>query len=127
MSDANRIYKAIFKENIPLSIEEKYRKAFEAVSAGFSETRVEEYKAVIEGTHDIEALELAGRCRKRLPLLVHAFEIMIYLAETVPGNQSKYFNFKTRRFSGFLSMAYACCRSAVKLLKGLFLLRKLGK
>jgi hypothetical protein len=125
MSDAEKIYKAIFKGSIPPSIEEKFQKAFEALAAGFPEVRVEEYKTAVEGIHDIEALELAGRYRKKLPLLVHAFEIMVYITETVPGNQSEFINFKTRTIFGFLLMAYGGCRSTVKFLKGLFLLRKI--
>ena len=35
MSDAEKIYTAIFKESIPPSIEEKYQKAFEVLAAGF--------------------------------------------------------------------------------------------
>jgi len=126
MSDAEKIYKALFKRDVPISIEERYQKAFEALAAGFPEARVEEYKAAVEGIHDLEALELAGRYRKKLPLLVHAFMVMVYLAETLPENQSDYINFKTRRFSGFLSMAYGCCRTVVKFMKGLFLLRKMN-
>ncbi|MFC2161961.1 hypothetical protein ACFLRX_09955 [Acidobacteriota bacterium] len=125
MSDANKIYSALFKEPILPSLEDKYRKAFEALSSGFSEAHVEEYRAAVEGPFDIEALEMAGRFRKRLPLLVQAFNIMVYLAETVPDNQSEYVNFKTRTCLGFLSMAYGLCRSAGKLVKGLFLLRKI--
>jgi len=126
MSDAEKIYKAIFKRNIPSSIEEKYRIVFEALAAGYPEARVEEYKAAVEGSHDLEALELAGRHRKKLPLLVHAFMVMVYIAEMFPDNQSDYINFKTRKFSGFLSMTYACCRTAVKFFKGVFLLRKMN-
>ena len=125
MSDAEKIYTAIFKESIPPSIEEKYQKAFEVLAAGFPEVRVEEYKTAVEGIHDIEALELAGRFRKKLPLLVHAFEIMVYIAETVPGNQSEFINYKTRKIFGFLSMTYGGLRSTVKFLKGMFLLRKI--
>ncbi len=126
MSDAAKIYKVLFKRDIPLSIEDRYEKAFEALAAGFSEAQVEEYRAAVEGIRDLEALELAGRYRKKLPLLVHAFMVMIFIAETSPDNQGVFVNFKTRRFFGFLSMGYGGCRTGVKFLKGLFLLRKIN-
>lgn len=125
MSDAAKIYKALFKRDVPVSIEEKYRKAFKALAAEFPEAQVEEYKTAVENINDLEALELAGRYRIKLPLLVHAFMIMVYIAETLPENQNDYIKFKTRQVSGFLSMGYGCCRTVVKLLKGLFLLRKM--
>lgn len=126
MSDAAKIYKALFKRDVPASIEEKYRKAFKALAAEFPEAQVEEYKTAVEDIHDLEALELAGRFRKKLPLLVHAFMVMVYIAETFPDNQKDYINFETRQVSGFLSMGYGSCRTVVKLLKGLFLLRKMN-
>jgi len=124
MSNASKIYTAIFKESIPPHVENQFNKAFAILAKGFPEGHVVEYKAAVESSQDIEALELAARHRKRLPLLVSAFEIMVYLGETVPGNQSKYFNFKKRRFIGFLSIGYGLCRSLVKFIKGWFLLRK---
>ncbi len=125
MSDAAKIYKALFKRDVPVSIEERYGKAFEALAARFSDAQIEEYKAAVEGIHDLEALELAGRYRKKIPLLVQAFMVMVYIAETLPENQNKYIKFKTRRFSGFLSMGFGFCRTGLKFLKGLFLLRKM--
>lgn len=125
MTDAEKIYKAIFNRDIPPHIEEKFRTAFVSLAAGFPESAVEDYRVAVDGNRDLEALELAGRYRKKLPLLVFAFRIMVFIAETLPANQGTYINFKTRRFSGFLLMMGSCCRTAAKFLKGLFLLRKI--
>ena len=125
MSEAEKIYRAIFKRNIPLSLEEKFSHISPSLSAQFSSAQQEQYSQALAHVADLEALELAGRMRRRLPLLVHSFQIMVHLAETLPENQDIFVRRKANRISAFLAICRGAFRTLFKLIKGLVLLRKM--
>lgn len=123
MGEAERIYEAIFKAPIPLSIEGRFHKASQELSSGYSDEEKNEYRLALSRVSDLEALELAARRKNRLPMLVSQFKLMVYLAETLPENTKFYLNLKNRRLIWPFSFAFSGLRSAIKLTKGLFLLR----
>lgn len=123
MTEAEKIYKAIFKTEIPLAVNERFQKASDLSTAGYSQADVGNYHRVLSRISDLEALELAARLKNKFPLLVLKFKIMIYLAETLPENRKYYINTKGRRITGFAVMIYSGFRTMFKFIKGWILLK----
>ena len=76
---------------------------------------------------DLEAAELAGRLTGRLPLLTRKFTAMTYLAETLPDHQRFYVNRRSSLVAGLATLAWAGMLTAVKLARGLWLLRSVRR
>lgn len=127
MSDleAQRIYRAIFRRPAPEIIAERFREISARLDEKASREEMEAYARAIQRTSDLEALELAGRFTKRLPLLSLKFRSMVYLAETLPENQRFYVNQRTHRVGAVFSIAICVLGSAFKMCKGLYLLARL--
>ncbi len=121
-SEAARIYMTIFNTNVPEQIEKHFEITSKKIENLFSEEEVKKYFESIERVRDLEALELAARYLKRIPLLTEKFKIMVCLAETLPENYNKYINERDNRFLGYLLLICAGFRSIYKFVKGLFLL-----
>jgi hypothetical protein len=116
--EARYFYKKIFSAPIPLPIEEKYIAA-NLAKLPQSDERIR--KLVLKKA-DIEAVELAWRFKTPRNILTKKIHILIYLAETYPANFPLFFNTKKSRFVSFILLSWHFIRSAVKLLKGRFLL-----
>lgn len=121
-NEAERIYKAIFGTNVPEEIQKHFKITSKKIENLFSEEEVKKYFECIEKVRDLEALELAERYLKKIPVLTEKFRIMVYLAETLPENYNKYINERDNCFLGYLLLICAGFRSFYKFVKGLFLL-----
>jgi hypothetical protein len=75
-------------------------------------------------TVDWEALEYAWRLRSRRNLLTAKIHILLYLAEISGRHESAFRATARSRPAGWLVLGVHGARSAVKLLVGLYLLRK---
>ena len=125
MDEAEKIYKAVFKTQIPPPIKERFLRASKKLSAGFTQEEMDEYRYVMLKISDLEALELAARRKNRLPLLVSRFRLMVYLAETMPENRKFFLGLKSRRLIWPWCIKFSGLRTVIKLIKGSFLLRAL--
>lgn len=125
-AEAQRIYAAIFQGEIPPILRARFVAASQRLDAAADPHELQAYRRALATTADLEALELAARYRRRLPLLTRKFRAMIYLAETLPDHQSYFINDRSRFLVAFATLAWATLASFVKALRGLWLLRGLA-
>jgi len=120
--EASKIYYTIFNKDIPESIKNHFEYLSKRIESNFSEQEKIKYHECILKIHDLEALELAARYFKKLPILTLKFKVILYLAETLPQNYSKYINEKNNFFIGSLLLVFSMVRTSYKLVKGICLL-----
>jgi hypothetical protein len=125
MDEAEKIYYSIFKAPIPLPLKERFQRASKDLSVCYTQEEMAEYNRVLSKASDLEALELVVRHAKKLPILVMKFNLMIYLAETLPQCRNFYINRDDTLYEGWAFLFFSGLRTIVKYLKGLFLLAKL--
>ena len=128
MSDqeARRIYFAIFNQPVPPLVAERYAAASERLEANASSAELQAHRSAIDAPIDLEALELAARWTKRLPLLTRKFQLMAFLAETLPGNQSLFISRRDNFPAAFIRIAAMSLRTGWLMAKGLLLVRRYG-
>ena len=122
-TEAGRIYFAIFGRAMPPIVQERFAAANERLEQAAGPRELAECRRIVAACADLEAVEVAGRYTGRLKLLSRKFRLMVYLAETLPENQSFFVN-ETSSFPAGLWHGFAGgVRTVFKLLKGLWLLR----
>lgn len=124
MTEAQRIYQAIFGRPIPSRLETQFKSVPDHVLPPIHADARSHYDRIIREVGDLEALEYASRVRGRNKLLVLKFRLLVYLAECHPENRDDFVNRDDR------SLLYCVwlfgrqgLRTAWKLLKGFYLLR----
>jgi len=120
--EGEKIYYSIFKKKIPLLIKEHFDRVSEKINLNYSEEELHEYYRYLKRVSDLEALELASRYFKRLKLLNKKFQVMIFLAETVPENYEFYINSKNNIFYAFFATVCYGFYTFYKMMKGIILL-----
>jgi hypothetical protein len=128
MSDqeVQRIYSAIFDQPAPALVAERFAAASKPLEASVSPAQLQTYRAIIDSAVDLEALELAARWTKRLPLLTRKFQLMAFLAETLPGNQSLFISHRDNFPGAFIRIAVMSLRTGWLMAKGLLLVSRYG-
>ncbi len=129
--EPHRIYAAIFGRPIPPIVLQRFAVACELLHRSVTPEELDVYYRAIAAADDLEALEVAARYTRRLPLLTRKFRLMAALAETLPENQSLFVSERPGAEPGSLSRLTAlwtgaggALRTAYKLAKGLWLLRR---
>lgn len=120
---ADKIYQALFGKSAPSIVMERFAKALTLHEQGFPSGERDMTDRAVTKTRDLEALEMAARWTKKLPLLVWEFQVMVRLGETLPENRPRMINDRNRRLRALLALLGAGFRSSWKLAKGLVLLR----
>ncbi len=120
--EATRIYRSLFDRNPPAIILARYKLVSEHLNNKVSRLDLERTYQAIRQVEDLEALEIACRFAKKLPLLNWKFQAVLYLAETLPENQPDLVNEQTSFIKGGWLIFMAVLRSAYKLAKGFWLL-----
>jgi len=123
--EGRRIYRALFRRDIPSILLERYLVAAERLDVELGAQELDAYYRAVERQGDLEALEFAARLTGRLPLLRRKFQAMVYLAETLPDHQVFYVNRKSNRLGGIVTLALSTLVSVVQGIKGLLALRRL--
>lgn len=127
MSEAAKIYHAIFRERIPTSIEEHWSSIPESVFAWTSDANRKNHEKLVANAGDLEALEFASRVRGRNRLLTLRFQLMVYIAECHPECRRHLINDRDHFFLRSACMLSAnALRGVYKLMKGLWLLKRHG-
>lgn len=126
MSDheAQRIYHTLFRRAVPPVVAERFAQASARLEANVPPAEVAAYRRAIESGADLEALELAARYTRKLPLLTRKLGLMAYLAETRPENQALFVNQLSSFIAGFVRLGVAVLHTVWKMVKGLWLLRQ---
>jgi hypothetical protein len=123
VTEARRIYRALFGRPIPPIITARFAAASEQLEAAVDPQELAAYRRFIAACPDLEAGEVAGRYTRRLKLLSRKFRLMVYLAETLPENQPFFVNERTNFLAGLWHCCAGAARTAFKLAKGVWLLR----
>lgn len=123
-TESARIYRTLFDRPIPPVVAERFADGSARLEAHVSPGELARYRSALTGDLDLEALELAARYTRRLPLLTRKFRLMAYLAETVPENQSLFISHRDNLPVAFVRVAFMTLRTAWLMAKGLMLLRR---
>ncbi len=121
-NEAERIYHAIFNRKIPASVQEHFEVLSKRIESRYSGEEVNKYFEAIKKTCDLEALEVASRHLKKLPVLSEKFKIMVYLAETRPENYKVFVNEEPGFISACISLISSLLRTGCKAVKGMVII-----
>lgn len=122
ISEAERIYYAIFNQQIPASIRMHFEVISKKIEGRYPEEEVNKYFEYIKKTCDLEALEVAARHLKKLPVLSEKFKVMVYLAETCPENYNVFFNEEPGVIRAYILLISSVLRTGFKVVKGMVIL-----
>ena len=123
--EGRRIYRALFRRDIPSILLERYLIAAERLDAELDAKDLDAHYHAVEAQNDLEALEFAARLTGRLPLLRRKFQAMVYLAETLPDHQVFFVNRRSNWLGGIVTLGSSAFVSVVQGIKGLLALRRL--
>lgn len=126
-AEGRKIYTAIFGREIPPIVLDRFMAASKRLNALTAQTEVDRCTRALLACPDPEALELAARYTRRLPLLTRKFRLMAYLAETRPENQHFFINQRSSFVGGLFHVAWAGLHTVWKMLIGLWLLRSVPR
>jgi len=126
-TEGRKVYTAIFGREIPPIVLDRFVVASKQLNALTAQPEVDRCTRAILACPDLEALELAARTTRRLPLLSRKFRLMVYLAETLPENQPIFINQRSSFLRGALSVAWAALHTAWKMPAGLWWLRRVAR
>ena len=112
--EANRIYKTLFKKDIPDILIHRYEEAQSILHQSFSEEDIHKCNLLIDRVNDLEALEYVSRIFNANKLLSRKFELMIWLTSTLPEHYQEYVNEKDQTLFGkgilFLFSLHTVCK-----------------
>ena len=123
---AERLYRAVFREDAPALVIERFLEASRLLDASASAQERASCQRVFERVRDLEAIEVAARYRRKLRLLSDHLRLMVYLAETEPHNQRFFVKRRANRAAAFAAVGAGAFRTAYKLAKGTVLLARVG-
>ena len=123
--EADRIYRAIFRRSAPAIIERRFLEASKPLEQKASPGELERYHRALEEVRDLEALEIACRYTRKLPLLCLKFRLAVHLAETLPENQRFLVNEEANVARARWALFAGAIGTALKLAKGLCILTRL--
>ena len=121
--EAERIYSAIFRRNIPPTVLERFLIVSQHLNNNYSDEELNRHYQVIESLDDLLAIEVASRYLGNLELLSKKFLAIIYLAETLPENQRFFKNERSSFIMGYTNLIWGTIETTYNVIKGLWLLR----
>lgn len=120
-SEAERIYRAIFGDDIPAVVSERFASASKQLEQSASAGELDIYREAIARVGDLEALEVAGRYTGRQTILSRKFRLMVHIAETIPENRTLFVADNDAVLTSWVAITFGAVRTAWKLAKGLAL------
>ncbi|MEN8223135.1 MAG: hypothetical protein ABFR36_07725 [Acidobacteriota bacterium] len=121
--EAEKIYRSVFKKDIPEIVLERFNKISERIEEGVPPGEIEKYHKITGNITDLAAAEYASRILKKNPLLIKKFQTMIYLGECLPENYDLFINEKKRVIKTLLIFAAVPFNSVYKFFKGFLALK----
>lgn len=119
----DKIYQVILKEQVPPCVAERFIAASRALSEQLPEEERVACARILYSGVDLEAVEVAARLTRRLPLLCANFRLAAAIAECEPSLQSHFINARDIRIRAWLECGLGVLITSVKLVKGLWYLR----
>lgn len=126
-AEGRKVYAAVFGGEPPPVLLARFATAAKILNSTSSQAEVDRSTRALLASFDPEALELAARLTRQLPLLTRKFRLMVYLAETLPENQAYFINGRSSFLRGLVNIAGAVLRTAWKLPIGLWQLRRVPR
>jgi hypothetical protein len=123
--EATKVYRALFRGAPPAALVERFAAASEQLDRRAEPAELARYERWLARVDDLEALEVACRYTRRLPLLSRKVHLMVYMAETLPEYHREFVNEHTSFAGGVKALFAGAFRTAAKLTKGLILLARL--
>ena len=123
--EADTIYRALFDRSAPDVIRKRFITASHRLHQKRSTQELAMYYNIIKSGYDLEALEVACRYKKVMPLLSLKFRLMVFLAETLPENQGFFINEKTSFMRALWYSTLHSIRTMYKLCRGFYLLARI--
>jgi len=121
--EAEKIYRSIFKKDIPEITIERFKKISERLEQGFQPEEIEKHQKITSTISDLAAAEYTSRILRKNPLLIRKFQTMIYLGECLPENYDLFINEKKGIIKTLLMFAVVPFNSVYKFVKGFLLLK----
>jgi hypothetical protein len=122
--EAAKLYRALFAGEPGPLIVERFAQAAERLDRITDPGELARYERCLSRVGDLEALEVACRYTRRLPVLSHKLHLMVYLAETLPEHYGDFVNERSSLLRGLAALVVGGFRTAIKLGHGLFLLAR---
>ena len=122
--DADRIYRAIFRAAPAPRVVERFLAADRLLTEGAAADEIARCRRVLDSSSDLEAIEVAARYRRQLPLLGARFRLMVYIAESEPDNQHYFAKRSASRAAAVAALAAGGIATAWKLARGALLLAR---
>jgi len=119
--EAKKIYRSIFYKDAPDIIKDRFMRASGRLEEKFNKLELEYYYRVIQTVDDLEALEIFCRYSKRLPILSLKFQLMVFLAETLPENQKFFLNNGSSFLKCLFFIIMSLLQTACKMMLGVYL------
>jgi len=125
-TEAEKIYGSIFGRKIPHIIRERFIAVSEVrLNHTVPEETLKAYYRIIQQVEDMEALEVAARYLNKLSFLSLKFQLMVYLAETLPENHRFFYADKKGYPQAGYFIILGFFATLYKLFKGWLLVRKI--
>ncbi len=126
-TEAEKIYRAIFKKEIPNVITEWFKRSSTALESTASKGEIQKYKKIIEKNLDLASVEYASRILRCNDMLIKKFRIMVYLGECMPENYDLFINEKKSLIKTLWIIITIPFNSVYKFLKGFLILKLMIK
>ena len=120
--EAEKIYRSVFKKDIPGTTLERFKKISERIEKGLQPEEIEKHRKITSNISDLAAAEYTSRILGKNPLLIKKFQTMIYLGECLPENYDLFINEKKGVIRTLLIFAGVPFNSVYKFIKGFLLL-----
>ena len=124
--EAEKIYKSIFKKDIPEIILERFKKISDRIEKESQPDEIKKHQKITGNISDLAAVEYVSRLLGKNTLLIKKFQIMIYLGECLPENYDLFINEKKGVIKTLLIFAAVPFNSVYKFFKGYLLLKVKG-
>jgi hypothetical protein len=124
LREAAALHRAIFGTDVASDVAQHYAAAHRYCLQQVTDQEQRWMEAVVARHLDLVALEAAFRVLGRDHVLVRKAKILVYVAEAVPMSFHAFVNEERQRLFALLAMTGHVMRSAVNLVKGIYLLRR---
>ena len=126
-SAAEKIYRSIFKRNIPGIVLERFRKIESKMEQEAPAEDLDLHRKITGTISDLAAAEYASRILGKNRMLVRQFQVMVHLGECLPENYNLFVNEKKGVLRTLLIFACVPFNSVYKFFKGLIALQVKGR
>lgn len=121
-----RIFAIVFGGVPGPSVLVRFREGFERLRRDADPAEMERLRHAVETVRHLGALEVAARYTHRFPLLVSAFRLLVYVAESDPANQRYFVKRRKSVLAAVAALFLGALHTAADIVVGLVILRRLN-